>query len=358
MIVKNEGHVIGRALASARKHFDAWAIVDTGSTDDTCERIAQATAGWAGTLGSVTWTGFGDARTESLRLARESGCDYAFVLDADEFLEVEDGFAWPSDALDLYNVQMAINGVTWPQSRMFRLECGWRYEGVLHETPASSSAKSGRVLTDLRIGTKRDGARSQNPNKYRDDALKLEEEVAKDPSNARYVFYCGQSWRDARDYEKAAEWYERRVAMAKGRHTGEVVVALNEVAKAMHRLKRPVETVRAAYLRAFAADPSRAEPLHGLAMLCREHKDWPLAWHFAALAVAKPQPTGMFVDSRVYAWLAKDELAIAMANLGRLDVATKLADEILDLPNLPANERGRIEANRAVFLAPASATAP
>jgi len=349
LIVKNEGHVIERALASARKHFDAWAIVDTGSTDDTLEAICRATEGWDGQLGQVEWTGFGDARTESLRLAKETGCDYAFVLDADEFIEVPDDFVFPTDGKDLYNITMRLNGVEWPQSRMFRLECGWRYEGVLHEFPVGERVKSAGHIPELGIGTKRDGARSKNPNKYRDDAVALEAAIAEDPGNSRYVFYCGQSWRDAKDFEKAIAWYERRVEMGGARNTAEVVVALNEIAKAMHRLQKPVEAVRNAYLRAYAADPTRAEPLHGLAMLCREHKDFALAWHFATLAAQKPQPTGLFVDSRVYSWLAKDELAIALASLGRVEVAVKIVSDILKYPGLPETERARILGNLSVF---------
>ncbi len=351
MIVKNEGHVIERALASARKHFDAWAIVDTGSTDDTAEAIARATDCWKGCFGQVEWTGFGDARTESLRLAKETGCDYAFVLDADELIETEEGFAWPEDGKDLYNLTMCLSGLTWAQSRMFRLACGWRYEGVLHEWPAAEKVESTGHLTGLRLETKRDGARSKNPTKYRDDALALEAELEKDPSNTRYAFYCGQSWRDAREYEKAIEWYSRRVSMGGAKHPAEVVVSLNEIAKAMHRLQRPTEEVRSAYLQAYASDPTRAEPLFGLAMLCRERKDFPLAWHFATLAAAKKQPQGsLFVDSRVYEWLARDELAISLANLGRLDVAAAMTRSILELPNLPEPERARISKNLEVFL--------
>ncbi len=35
MIVKDEAHVIARAIASVRPFIDSYAIVDTGSTDDT-----------------------------------------------------------------------------------------------------------------------------------------------------------------------------------------------------------------------------------------------------------------------------------------------------------------------------------
>ncbi len=360
MIVKNEGHVIERALAAARPHFDTWAIIDTGSTDDTAEAIARATEGWEGKLGRVEWTGFGDARTASLRLAAETGSDYAFVHDADEIIVSEEGFVWPSDRKDVYNLMMDLNGTRWPQSRLFRLARGWRYEGVLHEGPTAPTTKecgcpipvTSGVLNGLRLVTPRDGARSQNPNKYRDDAIALEAAIEKEPGNTRYAFYLAQSWRDAKEFEKCIEWYERRIAMGEGVNAPEIPISMVEIAKAMHRLKRPEKDVRSAYLRAYSADPRRAEPLFHLATLCREHKDFPMAWHFASLAAEKEIPQALFVDSRVYRWLAKDELAIAMANLGRLDVAVKISQAILAMPDLPESERVRIGKNLDVFLSP------
>lgn len=358
MIVKNEGHVIERALAAIRPFVDHWAIVDTGSTDDTLAAIARATEGWEGKLGHVTWTGFGDARTESLRLAAETGADYAFVLDADEVFLPEDGFAWPTDGKDSYNIEMNMTGLHWLQGRMFRLARGWVYKGVLHEGPFALDTKpcgcphpaTTGLIDGLRLTTPRDGARSKNPNKYRDDALLLEAEIAKDPTNSRYVFYAGQSWRDAKDFDKALEWYEKRVRMGSGSNPGEVPMAMFEVARMMHRLGKPEKDVRSAYLRAYAADPSRAEPLCHLAMFCREQKDFAMAWHFAALAADKPTPQGIFVDTRIYRWLAKDELALAFAHLGRVDMAIQIMRQLLTVPGLPEPEEKRILANIGAFL--------
>lgn len=358
MIVKNEGHVIERCLAAARPYFDTWAIVDTGSTDDTLSAIARATEGWEGRLGHVVWTGFGDARTESLRLAAETGADYAFVIDADEIFTPDEGFSWPTDRRDIYNIMMNLGGMAWPQSRLFRLARGWRYEGVLHEGPTCPTTKpcgcpdpvTGGMLTTVKLVSPRDGARSKNPNKYRDDALVLEEAVAKDPTNSRYVFYTAQSWRDAKDDEKAIEWYTRRVKMGEASHGAEVYMSLFEIARAKHRLERPIEEVRAAYLSAHSLDPTRAEPLFWCAALHRERKDFPLAWLFASMAVTKKMPeSSLFIDTRIYRWLAKDELAIGFANVGRPDVAIQLYGEILAMPDLPEPERERLKRNLEAF---------
>lgn len=356
MIVKNEAHCIARGLASIKPHIDAFAIVDTGSTDNTKGEILGALEGLPGQLVSRDWNGFGDARSASLRLAQDSGCDYAFVLDADEIFTPRDGFAWPTDGKDFYAIEYAMNGVVWPQGRLFRLACGWRYEGVIHEYPFCEGARTRGLIENMTLTSPRDGARSKNPNKYRDDAHALEALVEKEPHSARYVFYCAQSWRDAKEWEKAIVWYERRVTMGEGLNGAEITISLLEIAKAMHRSRsedasrHTVEQVRAAYLRAYALDPSRAEPLCHLAMFCREVKDYALAWHFASLATTKEEPKGLFVDTKIYQYLAKDELAIALAHLGRVDASIGIIDNILETVPLPDRERARIEKNRVAFV--------
>ncbi|MBV9108132.1 MAG: glycosyl transferase family 2, partial [Gemmatimonadetes bacterium] len=62
MIVRNEAHVIRRALESARPLVDAWVICDTGSTDGTPEVIAEVMAGIPGELHHVPWVDFGHNR--------------------------------------------------------------------------------------------------------------------------------------------------------------------------------------------------------------------------------------------------------------------------------------------------------
>lgn len=58
MIVRIESAVIERCLASVRGHIDAWVIVDTGSTDDTKEKIRDALKGIPGALHECLWRNF------------------------------------------------------------------------------------------------------------------------------------------------------------------------------------------------------------------------------------------------------------------------------------------------------------
>src|SRR5215475_3170087 len=83
MIVKNERHVIQRALASVKPFIDYWVIVDTGSFDETKELIRDSLKDIPGELHERPWKNFGHNRSEALSLARGKA-DYILFLDADD----------------------------------------------------------------------------------------------------------------------------------------------------------------------------------------------------------------------------------------------------------------------------------
>ena len=81
MIVKNEAHVLGKCLDSAKDLVDELVVVDTGSTDKTVE-VALS---YGARVEQFAWTGsFAEARNKSLSLCK---CDWILVLDADEILD-------------------------------------------------------------------------------------------------------------------------------------------------------------------------------------------------------------------------------------------------------------------------------
>ena len=79
MIVRDEAAIIERCLASVRPFIDHWVIVDTGSVDETPQRVQAALAGIPGALHHRPWRNFGHNRTEALNLARAHG-DYRVSL--------------------------------------------------------------------------------------------------------------------------------------------------------------------------------------------------------------------------------------------------------------------------------------
>ena len=107
MIVKNEEHVIERAMRSALQTMDTFCIVDTGSTDRTKELIQKVSdeLNIKGFVYNRPWVNFGVNRTEALELARNH-MDWAFMLDADDILEGTIDNELLKDDIGGYSIQL------------------------------------------------------------------------------------------------------------------------------------------------------------------------------------------------------------------------------------------------------------
>ena len=125
-------------------------------------------------------------------------------------------------------------------------------------------------------------------------------------------------------------------------------------ATAMHMLGEPWPQVQEAYLRAWEYRPSRAEPLHDIAVHYRENGRYVLGHLFAQRAAQIPCPPedALFINPEVYHFRALDEQAVCAARIGSPAEAQELCDRLLTLPGLPEEDRVRIAANRAVVAGP------
>lgn len=112
MIVRNEGLQLAECLGPVAKLFDEIVIVDTGSTDNTCEVAREFTP----KVLSFPWCDdFSAARNESLRHATG---DWVFWLDADDRIS-------PDNVAKLANCLSHLNGQ--PQAYLMNTACSSRY---------------------------------------------------------------------------------------------------------------------------------------------------------------------------------------------------------------------------------------
>ena len=344
MIVKNEAHVIERCLASVRPLLSHWVVVDTGSTDGTQDVIRKAMEGVPGEVYDRPWRGFGKSRTEAFDLA-QGKADYALVIDADDVLQIPEGFTLPPLEHDVYRLDIHLGALRYKRPQLFSLEKPWQYVGVMHEYAHCDEPVTRGEIEGLVYKCTHDGARSKDPEKYRHDAEVLEQGMKDEPENPRYVFYAAQSWRDVPDDHRARELYLKRGAM--GGFPEEVFCALVEAARAAHRLGEPWETVLGAYLRAHEHRPTRVEPLYELALYCRLRKEYGLAWLFsdAGARIRFPTEDVLFVPSDVYAWRIHDEHSLAAFYTGRLELSREINERLLADPRVPAEQHARLRDN-------------
>jgi glycosyltransferase involved in cell wall biosynthesis len=349
MIVRDEAAVIERCLRSVRPFIDRWVIVDTGSVDDTPDRVRRCLADIPGELHHRPWRNFGHNRSEAMQLAKTALRDQGYLLfiDADEQLAHDDRFTgWPALTEPAYSLEARFGGISYDRVSLVSATRPWRWVGVLHEYLDCGEPVAQPRVPGIWITVTPDGARSADPHKYAKDAEVLQQALREEPDNARYVFYLAQSWRDAGRPDLAAIQYARRAEM--GGWDEEVWYAKFQCAQLAEHLGRSYEEVLAAYLHTHQFRPSRAESLCRLATYLRGRQEWHLAYLFAQQAAKTPlSQDRLFVDLATYHWRSTDEWALAAHYTGRYEEAHALWSGLLSAPLLPVSERQRIQANLA-----------
>lgn len=218
MIVKNESHIIEDTLNNlcSKINFDYWVICDTGSTDNTKE-IIQAffdNKNIKGELHTNEWVDFAHNRTVALEKAYNK-TDYLLIFDADD--EIVGNLVLPENLLEYDSYLLQFDG--YERTLLINNRKKWKFYGVLHEyIGCLEDFTQFSLCGDYYLISGRKGNRSKNPNKYLDDAIKLEKayEAAKhdnDNIHMRYSFYCANSYKDAGDIVNAIKWYKNTLQL-------------------------------------------------------------------------------------------------------------------------------------------------
>ena len=224
MIVKNEAKNIIETLENLCKYFifDYWVICDTGSSDETKELICDffLKKGIIGELLEHEWIDFAFNRTKALECAFNK-TDYLLIFDADD--RIKGNFCLPSAGLlnkDVYNLKIG-KGFEWQRPLLITNRKYWCFKGVTHEylSPLETMDRGIETIEgDYYIQPGTFGCRSQNPNKYYDDAIVLKNAFEKEIIGggdkglaSRYAFYCAQSYKDAGMNLESIEWYKKIV---------------------------------------------------------------------------------------------------------------------------------------------------
>ncbi len=296
MIVKNEAKILPRCIAAVRPFIDSYAIVDTGSTDDTIAVAKRELSGMRGRVVSLPeWKGFGHARTRALKMAEDVGDwsdnAYSLTVDADD---IWTGTKPELDGKLAYAVWFTRPGGRFATSRLLRFNSGIVYEGVVHEMPVLKSGEPlvGQLIEDMTVTSPNDGASWSNPNKNLEHAQAIHRAMVDDPTNHRYAFYLAQSYRDHGDDEKAYRLYLARAAMGLGSEPEQVYCSYLEAGRALWRLGR-LDEAKHVLWKAHAACPERREAMAEIARL------------FAVKCATSPTVGTLFVET----WFDQPEAA-------------------------------------------------
>jgi predicted O-methyltransferase YrrM/glycosyltransferase involved in cell wall biosynthesis len=340
MMVKNEAELIKRAIDSARPLIDCWSITDTGSTDGTQDIIRKELADIPGHLWERPWVNWGHNRTEAITLAKLSGADFMLLLDADQKVSIEGKFTLEPG--HMYWSMIKQGSTQFQKPFILDSKNNWYHVGVTHEYLTCDPEKPISVLLPVSIV---ESGRLKPTEYFVKDAAILEEELKKDPKNARNVFYLAQSYRDARQLALAIDNYKRRVELG-GWHE-EVWYSLYQIAQLGSQRGNSADQVIANFLKAYEYYPKRSESLGALAMYLRQAGKWNLDYMVSEQARKISTPADrLFLDQSFYDWRCKDEFAIAAYWTERYKECLDVCNELLLSNKLPQNEIDRVVKNR------------
>lgn len=269
IMVKNGGDTFKQVLEENLEFVDKWTILDTGSTDSTIDIIKEVLVDKKkGQLFCEPFINFRDSRNRLLELAGNS-CKYTLMLDDTyiikgklrEFLDISRGDQFSSSFslyLNSYDSEYSTN-------RLVKTNSGLKYIYRIHEviTPKNNNnvmiPKHNTYILDINSKYMEDRT---NNRKYLDLKF-LQEELDEDSNNSRTYYYFATTYSCLKQYDKAYDWFLKRVNHQNEGFLQEKVDACFEAARlANFHLNKPWEECKKLYEKAYELDNERPDSLY------------------------------------------------------------------------------------------------
>jgi glycosyltransferase involved in cell wall biosynthesis len=358
MIVKDESQVIKRCLDSVKDFIDYWVICDTGSTDGTQEIIKNLMAEYKipGELHQTTWKDFGTNRTESLELSFGK-CDYRFVMDADDYVELIKPNIFDDLIYDYYLIPIIYGNLNFKRIQIFKSNQEWKYLGVLHEyiqgpenLLLSSDSIDGLIIHANSSRDRRDGVSAEE--KYYHDALVFEKELLLNKNltldlKTRYQFYLAQSYKYSGMIERALIEYKKRVEM--GGWGEEVYYSLYQIAEIKNNLNYPESEIIDSYLKAWEYRPLRLEAVYKLIKFLIFKERYFLAFSLVEICLVTDETDDiLFLEKEIWDWKILYEYSVLAFDLGKFWLAYDTTNKLImseKFDYIPQIEKERILQN-------------
>lgn len=310
MIVKNESKIIERLLSSVLSIVDCYCICDTGSTDDTADKIRKfmEAAGKPGEVYTEVFKNFGYNRSHALDRATRWG-EYALLLDADMRLQIGTFKPDMLGAYDGYSIIQSAGNMDYYNMRIVRTGVGVKCVSPTHEYYDFPSGRNQTRLSKEILYIQDIGDGGCKSDKFERDIRLLTEGLKEEPKNHRYHFYLANSYRDLGRHAEAIEWYKKRVEL--GGWIEEVFYAAYECGNCYAKLGDMANAVFW-WLNAYNYHPKRSESLYEITKYYREIGKQATAQIFCSLGLSIPFPKDdvLFIKTPIYEYLFTYEQSI------------------------------------------------
>lgn len=332
MIVKNESAIIRETLENVISKFPIsyWVICDTGSTDGTQDIICNffKEKCISGELHQEEWRNFSHNRNSALKHCLGK-TDYILIWDADD--RFEGSLELPALTAAAYSLKLKLGNIEYYRPLLLKNNNNSYWRGVTHEFIELNGEEVVQLNGNYNVIAGVFGARSNDPDKYFKDAQALEiafNSPEDEDLKPRYAFYCAQSYRDAQKYEKAIEWYEKRIGLWGWRE--EVTCSYYSLGLCYSRLGRNRDAL-ITWLMGYDYDSTRLECLYQVIFLLRNQKKYSLAYQLAKIAITIPYPKNdvLFVHKEVYDLLIYHELTYSSQFVNDLETGYEACKTVL-----------------------------
>ena len=297
IMVKNAGPGFEQVLRNNLHVIDRWTVLDTGSTDGTQDIVRKVLGGVKkGALYEEPFINFRESRNRSLELAG-TRCKFALILDDTywvrgplrSFLNLVRGDQFATS----FSGMIESGDSEYYSNRVIKTEAGLRYMYTIHEVIQDEGntnvviPKDQGVLVDECSDYMEGRTRGR---KTRDIEL-LEGMLKEDPDNPRHLYYLAQTYKCLEDWERTAEYFEKRIAFPVQGFLQEKVDACFELARLYNfTLKKPWPVCKALYEKSFDLEPSRPDPLYFIGIHYQMEGDMATAFRYFKQAIAIGYP--------------------------------------------------------------------
>lgn len=363
MIVRDETHVIERALKSVVNVLSSYLICDTGSLDNTPELISSFMEkhGVPGQVIHKEWENFGYNKSYLLKRAYEDnlalGAKYIIWLDADEVLRnkkkgiltVEDGkrlleFANTHPTAGIFMVMTYYGALEYQRWQMIRNNQLFKWICPVHEY-LHNTKPTGTVFVDfISLLARKEGARTKAGDSGKKDIKMFEEYLKDHPNCSRSTFYLGQTLGEDGQYERAIEVCTKRLGM--GGFYQERYIAAMRIGHYYKKLKQPEKA-----LEVWAANwqivKTRLEIPYYRMMTLNGLKRNNEAYDVGVQAyeLFKRDSKDMFVEKEIYNWRFYLEFSVIAFYSGHQQMAYKVGKQLVDSGMYPDVQAKVIEKN-------------
>ena len=269
IMVKNAGNDFRHVLEKNLPFVDRWTFLDTGSTDNTIKIIKDVMKNKKGNLYCEPFINFRDSRNRCLDLAGQV-CKFNIMLDDTYTLQgnVRDFLSYLrcDQFATSYNIFIKSNEITYGSNRIIRTEDKLRYMYKIHEI---IQEKNNKLVVQIPFEQMwiHDYTNSymneRTKNRKEKDIELLEDEITENPDIPRHLYYLAQTYRDIRLWDKAVEYYQKRVEHPVEGYREEITDSYLLIAFYGHtKLEWEWTKCEKIYLKCFNYDPGRPDALY------------------------------------------------------------------------------------------------